>query len=108
SKSSAAMYESAVAARDAGDAVRARDWFVRAITQIERQQATFQTSEGRAALFETADNAFDAMIELEAAAGRFDSAFAYLERERGALRIAAASAPASLHDIAQRVPESML
>jgi CHAT domain-containing protein len=108
SKSSTAMYETGSAARDAGDTTRARDWLVRAITQIERQQTTFQTSEGRAALFETADNTFDAMIGLEAAAGRFDSAFAYLERERDALRVGTVSSPPSLRAIAQRVPNDML
>jgi CHAT domain-containing protein len=86
SKASAAAYEVAIAARDAGDSTTARQWLRDAIAQIERQQTTVESSEGRAALFETADNAFDAMIDLEMRAGHADEAFSYLERERAATR----------------------
>lgn len=90
SKASAALYETAMAARDAGDTVRARGLLGDAIAQIEQQQTTFESSEGRAALFETADKAFDAMIDLELRAGHADSAFAYLERERAAAKLSSA------------------
>ena len=80
-----------MAARDAGDSAGARVFLGESIAQIERQQATFESSEGRAALFETADDAFDAMIELQLAAGRSDSAFLYLERERAAAKLSSAS-----------------
>jgi CHAT domain-containing protein len=84
---SAALYEAAMAARDAGDSVKARGMLAEAIAQIERQQATFDKSEDRAALYETVDNIFDAIIDLELRAGHADSAFSYLERERAAARL---------------------
>jgi CHAT domain-containing protein len=115
SKTSAAMYESAMAARDAGDSARARDWLVQSIAQIERQQTKTETAGGRAALFETADNAFDAMIDLELRAGRKDDAFAYLERERAAAKLSSYTrstvgpgAAPSLAAIGQRLPRDML
>jgi CHAT domain-containing protein len=92
SKASAALYETAMVAQAAGDTLRARDLLRDAITQIERQQSTFQSLEGRAALFETADNAFDAMIDLQLRAGHPDSAFNYLERERAAAKPAPSNA----------------
>ena len=116
SEASAAFYETAMAARDAGDTVGARAFLGESIAQIEIQQATFESSEGRAALFETADNAFDAMIGLQLAAGHPDSAFLYLERERGAAKLSSGSAASnghssdtpSLESIRAHLPDDML
>jgi CHAT domain-containing protein len=115
-KSSAAFYETAMAARDAGDSVGARKFLGESIAQIERQQATLETSDARAALFETADNAFDAMIDLQLAAGHSDSAFIYLERERAAAKltsiaVASSGRPGdtpSLAFIRGRLPDDMV
>jgi len=115
-KASAAFYENAMAARDAGDTIRARGLLGESITQIERQQATQETLEGRAALFETADNAFDAMISLQFASGNADSAFIYLERERAAAKLnaiavkssGASSDTPSLESIRSHLPGDML
>src|SRR5262249_11309494 len=78
SEASVACYETAMAARDAGDSVDARTFLGESIAQLERQQATFESSEARSALFETADNAFDTMIDLQLAASHADSAFSFL------------------------------
>jgi CHAT domain-containing protein len=116
SKASAALYETAIAARDAGDTARAQQLLGQAIRQIEQQQMTFESSEGRAALFETADNAFDAMIGLQFDAGRADSAFLYLERERAAAKLSSlqsgpgrdSGAIPTLEAIRAAVPPDML
>src|SRR5262249_52917103 len=103
-------YEAAIAARDAGDTTQALEWLRRSIAQIERQEATLETSEGRAALFATADDAFDAMIDLELRGGRSESAFAYLERERGAAKLGStdrATDDVSLKSIRRVLPENM-
>jgi CHAT domain-containing protein len=116
SKTTAALYQTAMAAQGAGDTARARSLLREAIAQIERQESTFESSEGRAALFETADNAFDAMIDLEMRGGHPDVAFEYLERERAAAKLASIELQAngrpaetpSLASIARRLPEDML
>jgi CHAT domain-containing protein len=115
-KASAALYETAMAAREAGDTGRARELLASAIAQIERQQTTLESSEGRAALFETADNAFDAMVDLELRAGHPDSAFIYLERERAAAKLGLDTAGshersieyASLNAVRAHLPAGML
>lgn len=76
------LYESAVSARAAGDSAAARRDLDDAIRRIEHQRLTFGTAETRAALDETAEEIYDAMIELELSAKRPASAFGYLERER--------------------------
>jgi CHAT domain-containing protein len=112
---SKALYEAAIAARDAGDSVQARKWLEEAIAQIERQEMTFEQSESRAALFEAADDAFDAMIDLELRAGHSDSAFSYLERERAAARFSTSSSSSknmpdvpSLDFIRRQLPADMV
>ncbi|MGH7616862.1 MAG: CHAT domain-containing protein, partial [Gemmatimonadaceae bacterium] len=77
---------------------------------------TVESPEGRAALFETADNAFDAMIDLQIRASHADSAFGFLERERAAAKLAvveqrsATSGPQTptLESVAAHVPDTML
>jgi CHAT domain-containing protein len=115
SEASTALYEAAIAARDAGDSVQARKWLAEAIAQIERQEMTFEKSESRAAFFEAADDTFDAMIDLELRAGHSDSAFSYLERERAAARFSAPSTSAgsepavpSLAFIQRQLPADMV
>jgi CHAT domain-containing protein len=116
SETSVAFYETAMAARDAGDSADARAFLGESIAQIEHQQAAVESSEGRAALFETADNAFDAMIDLQLAAGHPDSAFLYLERERAAAKFtpttaasnARSSGPPSLAELRGHLPSDML
>jgi CHAT domain-containing protein len=111
-KASVSFYEAGMAARDARDAVRARALLGESIAQIEREQATFDASEWRAALFETADNAFDAMIDLQLEADHSDSAFSYLERERAAAKFTAGPAtpsePPSLESVRAHLPDDML
>lgn len=77
-----ALYEAALAAMATGDTARARGWLVRAVAHTERQHAAFQSVESRASFDETVENVFDAMIGLELDAGRPESAFEYLERNR--------------------------
>jgi len=78
----AALYQEALAARQAGDESGARGRLQEAIGAIERQSASFASPETRATLYETVERVFDATIRIELANGRSDSAFAYLERGR--------------------------
>jgi CHAT domain-containing protein len=55
-----------------------------AIAVIERQTRSFTNTDARAIFSETIENVFDAMMDLQLAAGHRDSAFAYLERGRRA------------------------
>ena len=78
----AALYQEALAARQAGDESGARGRLQEAIGAIERQSASFASPETRATLYETVERVFDATIRIELANRRSDSAFAYLERGR--------------------------
>jgi len=81
-----ALYEAGMAAEAAGRRDTARSFIRQAIEVVERQQATFTSMEEKAAFHETTENVFDAMIRLQIAAARPDSAFAYLERARAAIQ----------------------
>ena len=106
-----ALYQEAVAAQAAGDAVRARARLQEAIDAIERQSASFASPETRAMLYETVERVFDATIRIELANDRSDSAFAYLERGRVAgwapdarLAFGTGRTPASLTRIRELLP----
>ncbi|HKG90860.1 MAG TPA: CHAT domain-containing protein, partial [Gemmatimonadaceae bacterium] len=79
-----ALYQAALAARDAGDTATARRCLTQAVGEIEMRRAMFPTAEVRASFYETMERVFDAMVGLELDAGRPDAAFAYLERARAA------------------------
>jgi CHAT domain-containing protein len=81
-----ALYEAGVTAEAAKGPTGARPLIQDAIEHLERQQASFQSTEARALFHETIENVFDVMIRLELAAGRPDSAFVYLERARAAIQ----------------------
>ena len=107
----AALYQEALAARQAGDEIGARGRLQEAIGAIERQSASFASPETRATLYETVERVFDAMIRIELANKRADSAFAYLERGRVAawapdarLAVGTAGTRASLTRIRERLP----
>ncbi|HKG92753.1 MAG TPA: hypothetical protein VKA84_12705, partial [Gemmatimonadaceae bacterium] len=91
----AALYQAALAAGDAGDAAGARRRLAGAIAAIERQRESFETADARATLYETVEDVFDRMTEVELDGGRADSAFAYFERGRVAIRPPASAAPAT-------------
>lgn len=80
-----ALYELALASRDAGDTTTVRLRLRQAITVIERQRASFQSAESRSAFYDTVESVFDAMIDIELDAGRPDKAFQFLERQRAAV-----------------------
>ena len=82
-----ALYEAALAASAAADTFAAHAHLDEAIREIERQQSSFESDEVRATLYETVENVFDLMIEMELGRGRAASALAYLERGRVALPV---------------------
>ncbi|HEX6042155.1 CHAT domain-containing protein [Longimicrobium sp.] len=81
-----AHFEAAVAAEAASEPALARAHLVTAIEYLERQQDSLRKVADRTAFHETVENVFDAAVRLELAAGRPDSAFAFLERARAAIQ----------------------
>lgn len=113
-----ALYEAATAARSTGDRDQARQWLHRAIDYIDRQQASFRGTETRATFYETVENVFDAVIELELEEHRAEAAFRILERGRvqawpggGGRGVGSAGTgrvPTSLARVAASLPDDML
>ena len=112
-----ALYEESLADEEAGDGAHARQTLDRAISLIEGQSRSFTSTEARATFSETVENLFDAMMDLQLAAGHGDSAFAYLERGRraawsgGTNRTADSTAhadPPGLDRIRALLPKDML
>ncbi|MET0398809.1 MAG: CHAT domain-containing protein [Longimicrobiaceae bacterium] len=81
-----ALYEAGLAAEAAGDPAGARARLHEAIGYIERQQAAFESIEGRATFHETVENVFDATLRMAIQAGEWNDAFEYLERARIAIQ----------------------
>ena len=79
-----ALYQMALAARDARDTAMARRALEQAVTGIETRRSLFGRLEVRASFYETMEAVFDAVIALEYDAGRAAEAFKYLERARAA------------------------
>jgi tetratricopeptide (TPR) repeat protein len=79
------QYEQAMLARSRGDTSTQRAKLRQALATLEGQGDRFGTAESRAAFYETTENVFDAMIDLELSANRPESAFEYLERGRTAM-----------------------
>jgi CHAT domain-containing protein len=77
-----ALYEAAEAEAAAGNPETARLRLETAVLRIEGQQFAMRTPESRATHLETVEDVFDAMIGVELAGGRWDSALEYLERGR--------------------------
>ncbi|MBW3655919.1 MAG: hypothetical protein KY444_07415, partial [Gemmatimonadetes bacterium] len=112
-----ALYEAATAARSTGDREQARRWLPRAIDYIDRQQGSFRGTETRATFYETVENVFDAIIELELEEDRAEAAFRILEHGRvqawsgGARRPGSAGTGGSAADLARvaaSLPDDML
>lgn len=110
------QYQAAEAARDAGRVDEARELLADAIRNVEQQESSFRSDEGRIAFAETTERIFDAIISLEGRAYRASVALDYLERARAitwspASRAAAAiSAPAAgaMERMAARIPKGEL
>ncbi len=77
-----ALYEAALAARAVGDRARARRWLQQAVEHVERQEASFVSTETRATFYETVENVFDEMIDVELKEEGPEAAFRMLERGR--------------------------
>lgn len=112
-----ALYEAATAARSTGGREQARQWLHRAIDYIDRQQASFRGTESRTTFYETVENVFDAVIELELEEHRAEAAFDVLEHGRvqawprggrGAGSPGAERAATSLARVAASLPDDML
>ena len=82
----AALFQSAVLAKSAGEKERARSMLAEAISVIERRRAAFTSADAQAAYYETVENVFDVAIQIELDGGSKDAAFDLLERERVAIR----------------------
>jgi CHAT domain-containing protein/tetratricopeptide (TPR) repeat protein len=79
---SAAMYELALVARDAGQTDVARARLREGVALIEHSRGSFTSVESRSAFYETVEGVFDTIIGIELDAKRYDVAYEYLERER--------------------------
>jgi tetratricopeptide (TPR) repeat protein len=115
---SAALYEVAAVARDAGRVDVARSRLRQAIALVGRPSGAFASVESRAAFDESVERVFDAMITLELDAGRPAVAYEYLERERAAVwtggagpappRAGGCGAPCALAAVARAAPRDLL
>jgi CHAT domain-containing protein len=111
----ATLYEAALASRSVGDSAQARRWLLQAVEHLERQQSTFESTEARATFYETVENVFDAIIDLELDGEHPEAAFEMLERSRVQVGMrrdwqaspAGAQRP-TLSMIASSLPEDML
>lgn len=77
-----ALYEAAMAAQAVGDTAKTRLWLHQAVRHIDQQRASFTSVEVLATFSESVENVFDALIEIELAAGRAALALDHLERSR--------------------------
>jgi CHAT domain-containing protein len=106
----AVLLELAVAARAMGDTAVARARLLEAVATIEQAQASFLTAESRSSFYDTVEEVFDTIIDVELDAGRAEAAFQWLERARLAVgsTTGRARVPVSFERIRQTLPDRML